>query len=221
MISLLRGKQRRMPPFILLKWLLMCALAAVMAAGPAAFGQQLPNLDGQPKWPDQDWLESSLKEVGKKLEIIKDINKPGQDIEFFYSKASELQKRAVQERENFYRCERLVNAANVLLNAAYGVYSSRKADRAAQDFWGAGRMLQGLYFRVQQADFFVSMSGEKNADQYVTQAKSFHQQARSAYDAHEYQKSKYLADASFAIVTALESIVQAAIPPPKTPGIYK
>jgi hypothetical protein len=209
-----------MVKLILQKWFLFSALAVVLAMPLEASGQS-KNPDGQPKWPDPDWQESSLKEAGKKLDIVKDISKPGPDIEFLYSKASDLLKRSNQERDNFFRCERLVNATNALLDAAYGIYSSRKADRATQDFWGVGKSLQGLHYRVQQAGFFASISGEKNSEQYVTLARSIYQQARSAYDSHEYQKAKYLADASWGIVTALESIAQAAVPAPPPPGIFK
>jgi hypothetical protein len=214
------GAQSPMFKSILQKWLLLSVLAAV-AVSPESSGQQLKSPDGLPKWPDVDWQESSLKETGKKLDVVKDISKPGPDIEFLYSRASDLLKRSSQERDNFFRCERLVTATNALLDAAYGIYSSRKADRTAQDFWSVGKSLPGLHFRVQQAGYFASISGDKNSEQYVTLARSVYQQARSAYDAHEYQKAKYLADASWGIVTALESIAQAAIPAPTHPNLFK
>jgi hypothetical protein len=203
------------------KWLLISALAAIVVLSPKSYGQQPRNPEGWPKWPDPDWQESVLKETGSKLDIVKGISRPGPDIEFLYSKASDLLKKANQARDNPFRLERLVNATNALLDAAYGIYSSRKADRTPQDFWGVGKSLQGLHYRVQQTDFFASISGEKNSEQYVTLVRSIYQQARSAYDAHEYQKAKYLADASWSIVTALESIAQAAIPSPPNPGIFK
>lgn len=206
---------------VLTKWFLISVLAALGAMPQESFGQQPPHPEGRPnwqgpegwpKWPDPDWLESTLKEADKKLEIVKGISRPGPDIEFLNSRASDLLKRSTQARDNLFQCGRLITATNALLDAAYGIFSSRKADRTPQDFWGVGRALQGLHFRVQQADFFASMSGEKYSEQYVTLARSIYQQARSAYDAHEYQKAKYLADASWSIVTALESIAQAANP---------
>jgi hypothetical protein len=212
------------------KWFLIFALIFLAAIPSESPAQQPKNpegwpkwqgSEGWPKWPDPDWQESALKEAAKKLDIIKGISRPGPDIEFLYSKASDLLKRSGQARDNFFKCARLINATNAMLDAAYGIYSSRKADHTPQDFWGVGNALQGLHFRVQQADFFASISGEKNSEQYVTVARSIYQQARSAYDAHEYQKAKYLADASWSVVTALESIAQASIPPPTTPGVFK
>jgi hypothetical protein len=212
------------------KWFLIFALVVFGNMPPESFGQQPKSpegwpkwqgAEGWPKWPDPNLLDSNLKDAGKKLDTVKGISKPGPDIEFLYSRASELLKRSSQARENWFRCERLTNAANALLDAAYGIFSSRKADRTPQDFWGVGKVLQSLHFRVQQADYFASISGEKNTDQYITLARSIYQQGRSAYDAHEYQKAKYLTDASWSIVTALENIALAAIPPPAPPGVFK
>jgi hypothetical protein len=206
---------------ILQKCFLIPVLATIVAVPSSSSGQQPKNPEGWPKWPDPNWQESILKETGAKLDVVKGLTRPGPDIEFLYSKSSDLLKRSSQARDNPFRCERLVTATNALIDAAYGIYSSRKADRTPQDFWGVGKSIQGLYYRVQQADFFASISGEKNSEQYVTLVRSIYQQARSAYDAHEYQKAKYLADASWSIVTALESIAQAAVPSPATPGIFK
>lgn len=203
------------------KWVLI----SILVLPVVSFGAQWKTQDGQPKWPDPDWLETSLKETGKKLDVVKDLSQPGPDIESLYSKASDLFKQASdvfkrsnQERGNFFRCARLINATNALLDAAYGIYSSRKADRTPQDFWGVGMVLPAFYFRIQQAGFFASKSGEKNSEQYVMLARSIYQQARSAYEAHEYQKAKYLADASMSIVAALESISHAATSFSQNPG---
>jgi hypothetical protein len=181
---------------------------------PPERGPRWQGSEGWPKWPDQDWLESALKDAAKKLDIVKGFKRPGSDIESLQSKASDLLKQSNQAKNNFWKCERLVNAASSLLDAAYCMYASRKSDDAQADFLGVGRILQGFIFRVQQADYFVQAIPDKNSELYVTLARSMYQQARSAYDAREFQKAKYLVDASSNIVTALESIAQAAIPPP-------
>jgi hypothetical protein len=215
---------------VLKKVFLISVLAAFWAMPPQSSAQRPKNPEGWPKWqgsegwlkwPDQDWMESNLKDAGKKLEIVKGISRPGPDIEFLQSKASDLLKQSSQARNRFFKCERLLNATNALLDAAYGIFASRKADSTPQDFWGCSRILQSLHSRIQQADFFASMKAEKNSEQYLTLTRSLYQQAQSAYDAREYQKAKYLADASWSIVTALESIAQAAIPTPATEGIPK
>jgi len=171
--------------------------------------------DGDKKWPVPDWMEATTK----RLEQAKSISQPGPEMEFLLSRASDLVDRAKQVRDNHFRFDRLINAANALLNACDGIVWSRKMERTPQesDFWNlAGMSLKGCFFRVRQADFFAPLSHEKNADQYVTMARTLYQQARGAYDAKEYQRAKVLADASGSIVFALESIAQAAAPTPES-----
>jgi hypothetical protein len=116
--------------------------------------------------------------------------------------------------------ERLIGAVNSLLDAGDRILWARKAERITQekDFWGAGFVLQGCYFRIRQADYFADLSGEKNSDKYVTLSRSLYQQARSAYDAREYQRARLLAEASSFIVFSLECMAQSNIP---DPHIYK
>jgi hypothetical protein len=170
---------------------------------------------GERKWPD--WLE----ETTKRLEKAKNANSSGPEMEFIHSRASELLERAKASRDNYFRFERFIAATNAMLEASDRIVWSRKIEHAPQeqDFWGAGLFLPGCYFRVRQADFFASLIGEKNMEQYVTWAKSFYQQARGALDAREYQKARLLADASWFMVWALECIAQATVQMPDTPII--
>lgn len=167
---------------------------------------------GERKWPD--WLE----ETAKRLEKAKNANAPGAEIEFLHSRASELLERAKASRDNYFRFDRFIAATNAILEASDRIVWSRKIEHAPQeqDFWGAGLFLPGCYFRVRQADFFASLIEEKNAEQYVTWTKSFYQQARGAFDAREYQRSKLLADASWFVVLAMECIAQATVQMPDT-----
>jgi hypothetical protein len=215
---------------VMKKWMLISFLAAMIIIPPAYPAPQAktqegwpkwPGSDAWPKWPDQESLDSTFRETSKKLEIVKGLIRSGQDVEILQSKASDLLKRSKQAGDNLFKYERLLNASNALLDAAYGIILSRKADRVPQDFWGVNKSLQYFYPRVQQAGFLANMSGEKNSEQYVTLVKTLYHQAQSACDAHEYQKAKYLADASSSILTALESIAQAAIPAPAAPGMFK
>ena len=178
--------------------------------------------DPNKKWPDM------LDATSKRLELAKSNNKAeaksnkqaGKECDFIFPRVSKLLEQSKESRENPFRFERLLYASNALLNASDFISWSRKTNPMPQDkdYWGAiGMAIQGCYFRVQQADFFAPLSGEKNSDQYTKLARSLYQQARGAYDAHDYQKAKNLADASESIVIALESIAQAAIPVPKPP----
>ena len=204
---------------ILKRWILISILICIGAA-PVARAFQFPSSPspkgpdiwqpGDRKWPD--WLD----ETTKRLEKAKSISQPGPEIEFLIARAADLLERAKSSRENFFRFGRLIAAANAMLEASDRMVWLRKAERTPQeqDFWGAGFMLPGCYFRVRQAEFFASLSGEKNIEQYVTWSKSFYQQARVAFDAHEYQRARLYGDASSFIVFALECIAQATVQMP-------
>ena len=208
---------------ILKRWILTSILICIGAA-PVARAFQFPSSPspkgpdiwqpGDRKWPD--WLE----ETTKRLEKSKSISQPGPEIEFLQARASDLLERAKSLRENFFRFGRFIAAANAMLEASDRMVWLRKAERTPQeqDFWGAGFMLPGCYFRVRQAEFFASLSGEKNSEQYVTWSKSFYQQARVAFDAHEYQRARLYGDASSFIVFALECIAQANVQMPDAPN---
>jgi hypothetical protein len=189
--------------------LIMAAVIACILSAPVF--PQSPDFQppkGPMKWPP-DWLE----ETGKRLERAKGVSQPGPEIELLNARASELLDKAKQSRDNPFRFGRFLNASNALLKAAEDLFWIRKLDHTAQeqDYWGSAFMLQGCYFRVRQADYFAEMSGDKNSEQYVTLARSLYQQARSAYDAREYQRAWLLGDASSVIVFALESIAQASV----------
>ena len=168
---------------------------------------------GEVKWPD--WVE----EATKRLEKAKGISQSSPELEFLTARAFELLERAKSSRENYFRFGRFIAATNALLEASDRIVWLRKIERTPQeqDFWGAGLFLPGCYFRVRQAEFFASMIGEKNMDQYVTWSKSLYQQARGALDAREYQRARMLGDASSFLVFALECIAQATVQMPETP----
>lgn len=201
------------------RWILICLLLCC-GNSPAIFAFQFPPAPqpkmpetwqpGDRKWPD--WLE----ETTKRLEKLKNTSQPGPELEFLNGRASDLLDRAKASRDNLFRYGRFIAAANAMMEASDRMVWLRKVERApqAQDFWGAGFMLPSCYFRARQAEFFASLSGDKNSDQYVTWSKSFYQQARVAFDAHEYQRARLYGDASSFIVFALECIAQATVQMP-------
>jgi hypothetical protein len=206
-----------------------CILTTVLGILAIALGFLVPidSYGQQPKipdawqfgakgWPKLDWLEATTK----RLEKAKAITQSGTEFETLSARASDLLEQAKQAKDNQFRFGRLIGAINSLLDAGDRILWARKAERITQekDFWGAGFVLQGCYFRIRQADYFADLSGEKNSDKYVTLSRSLYQQARSAYDAREYQRARLLAEASSFIVFSLECMAQSNIP---DPHIYK
>jgi hypothetical protein len=171
---------------------------------------------GKPPWPKMDWLEGTAK----RLEKAKSISPQNSEIETLNARTVDLLEQARQAREDPFRSGRYLAAANALMDAIDRINWMRKADNTPQDqdFWGAGFVLQGCYFRVRQVDYFAGQSGAKNADQYITLSRSLYQQGRSAYDAKEYQRARLMGEASSFIVFALECIAQTAM---HNPHIYK
>jgi len=205
---------------ILRRWILASVLAAGFAAVPGisvpspAYYQRSKGSDGwEKRWPGPEWLDATAK----RLDDARSTSQPGQDIEFLYSRAADLLERARTVRDNPFRSGRFLGATNALLDAGDRMLWSRKIDRGPQeqDYWDAGFVLQGCYFRIRQAGFFAPMSGEKNAEQFVTLSRSLYQQARGAYDSREFQRARLLGDASSFIVFALERIAQAVAPIPE------
>jgi hypothetical protein len=180
------------------------------------FAQQLKmpepwQAGGKPPWPKTDWMEGTAKRLQK-----------GQDYQPAVLRLKRCRPkppicwnssgRATTSSSPSGFCrQRLLSAADEFLSC--------KADRAPQEQDLGRRICSArVHFRVRQAGYFAKMSGEKNADQYVTLARSLYQQGRSSYDAHEYQRARLLGDASSFIVFALECMAQAATP---DPHIYK
>jgi len=167
-------------------------------------------------WPKLDWMEGT----DKRLEKAKSISPQSSEMETLIARAADLLEQARQAREDQFRSGRYLAAANALMDAVDRIQWARKVDHTPQDqdYWGAGFVLQGCYFRVRQVDYFAGQSGVKNADPYVTLSRSLYQQGRSAYDAKEFQRARLMGEASSFIVFALECIAQAAMP---DPHIYK
>jgi len=184
--------------------------------------------EGGPKWQGWGGWQGDKKGpspsdlidwTAKRLEQMKSSSQTGSEIKWLQSTASDLLERSKSAKENPFRFDRLINAANALLNAGYNISQSRKMDKIPQekDFWGfVGMSIKGYYPRVQQVDSFAKFSGEKNSEKYVTLARTLYQQAWGAYDACDYQKAMLLKDASGSIVFAIESIAQSKWTPPET-----
>lgn len=161
-----------------------------------------------------------LERLGKMLSWGMNVPGSSPELIFLQARASELLERTKQARENNFQFERLARATDSLLSASQRIFMSRKANQIDDnDKRDAAEFLQRCYFRVQQAEYFAGLSGEKEAKQYVIYTRSLYQQARSAYDARQYDRAQMLGDASTMIVAALENIAQALLRIPDPPVI--
>ena len=171
-------------------------------------------------WPkSQDWLAG----VEKRLEMLNGITTPdagNADFKKLLERAAEIMDLAKSSKDNQFQHGRRLLAANAMMDAADRVLLALKAERTSDenDLRRAGYVLQGCYFRVRQADYFVRISGDKKSSQSARLASSLYQQGRSAYDAKEYSKARLLGEASASVVFALECMAQSAT---SDPHIYK
>jgi hypothetical protein len=163
-----------------------------------------------------------LEEVSKKLARRLTVPEPSETNKFLHTRATGLIERARDSFADEYRFDRLVRAADALLESSENIFESRKPERDKDDDdrEETARNLERSYFRVQQAEYFAAIAKEKDVGEYVRLCRMLYQQARSAYDAQEYHKARQLADAAADLVSGLERLAQAAVriaDPPRLP----
>jgi hypothetical protein len=179
-------------------------------------GQRPPDARGLSEGDKQERLDF----LAKMLARNQNTSEPGADAIFLNTRAADLLERAKQARTNNFQFESLTGAIFNLLRASERISTALKAGQMDDnDKRDAALYLQKCYFRIQQADYFAGLSGEKESKQYVTRTRSLYQQARSAYDAHQYDRAQMLGDASSMIVTALENMAHASLNIPDPPVI--
>lgn len=170
-------------------------------------------------WSERDKQER-LDRLTKSLAWWVNSPDPGVENVFLHAHAADLLERTKQARGNNFQFDRLARAVEALLRASERVFGAQKAVAIDDnDKRNAAEFLQRCYFRVQQADYFAGLSGEKDSKKYVTYARSLYQQARSAYDARQYDRAQMLGDGSSLIVSALENIAHASLNIPDPPVI--
>jgi hypothetical protein len=201
----------------------MLFMAVPLAAAgllPGAQHDQRGQRDrGSRGWPERSKQER-LDSLAKMLSWRTNAPDSPAECAFLNARAGELLERAKLARGNDFQFDRLATATDNLLRASDCIFSARKYVRVDEnEKRDAALLLQKCYFRVQQAEYFADISGEKEAKQYVTVARSIYQQARSAYDTHQYDRARMLGEASSLVVMALENIAHASLKIPDPPVI--
>jgi hypothetical protein len=207
-------------------WLALTGVALVQGVPfGAQFPQRGPRGQSDQGGPDgRGWSERDKQERLDRLtkSLAWWVNSPDPGIEnvFLHARATDLLERTKQARGNNFQFDRLSRAVDALLRASERIFGAQKATKIDDnDKRNAAEFLQRCYFRVQQADYFAGLSGEKDTKKYVTYTRSLYQQARSAYDARQYDRAQMLGDASSLIVAALENIAHASLNIPDPPVI--
>jgi hypothetical protein len=194
------------------------------AAAQALHKNSEPEQRGQREWGGWDWSDRGKQErldfLAKVLNWRMNAPDPLPENVFLNARAGELLERAKQARGNNFQFDRLASATDNLLRASERISSARKASQVDEnEKRDAAILLQKCYFRVQQAGYFADLSAEKETKQYETYTRGIYQQARSAYDARQYDRAQMLGEASSLIVMALENIAHASLKIPDPPVI--
>jgi hypothetical protein len=77
--------------------------------------------------------------------------------------------------------------------------------------------LQRVYFRTQQADYFLNQSHDARVTSFPKWARDFYQQALRAYDQKDMWAADENAKCADEVVTALENLAQTSTPAPDPP----
>ncbi len=198
-----------------MKSLLIGCVLAVLTAGACGItaAQQDPKRERK--------QEEKLEEMSRKLNRRLTRSGAAPEHDFLHARAAAILERARGARADDYVFDRLLRAADDLLEASEELFESRTPARQPADASQreAALDLQRYYFRVRQAEYFAELSREPDAHLYVQHARSLYQQARRAYDAQQYRRAQKLGEAAGEIVSALEKLAQAAVRIPEPPRL--
>jgi len=167
--------------------------------------QQAP---GAPKPPDR------LAEILRQTATTKAVDKTAQRA-LGYSRAfAESGERRLQSGQLF-AADRMAEAADAMLHVAEHQQHLRAQSEPKGPPPNAPLQdqLQRTYFRIQQADYFVSEAHDARAVSFPKWSRDFYQLAVRAYERHDLPAADENAKSAEDVVRALESLAQAAAHP--------
>lgn len=196
-------------------------LGLVLMAVAALRSQQPPPSPGPPG-PPRLGISDRLIELRRKLDSAPAVNGTARRALQFsrrYLESADRSRRSGQ----LFAADRLAEAADALLHVAEHQQHLRtgggpKGPPPAEQVQDH---LQRVYFRTQQADYFLSQSHDPDAASFPKWARDFYELARRAYDRKDLVAADENAKCADEIVRALENLAQAApppLPPPGSPG---
>jgi hypothetical protein len=173
----------------------------------------------RPPGPDPDRTARHLADIRQRVNETKPIDTTAERaLEYSRSYLDRAQK-ALQSRQVFV-ADRLIGAADALNHIAEHQDHLRtgpgpKGLPSPQEL---SDHLHRVYFRIQQADYFLKQSGDAVAASFPKWARDFYQLAVRAYDHQDMLAADENAKCAEEVVKALENLAQAASPAPPPPG---
>jgi hypothetical protein len=174
---------------------------------------------GRPRPPRLDVaaVTSHLQAVRRHLEEARPRDTDAEKLVEMARRALNTADQNVQAKD-FFGADRRIAGADDLLHAAEhpshlaeGPKGPVPREREIADH------LQRVYFRLQQADYFASTSGEPDARLLPSVARKFYERARKAYDTEDWFAADEYAKSADDTIRGLENLAQAAVPEPPRP----
>ena len=171
----------------------------------------------RPPHLDNTAVVEHLQKVRRHLE---EVRAEGPDAEVLLRMARLALDGADQKRiaKDFFGADRRIEAADAFLRAtghpghvAEGPKGPAPQAREVADH------LQRVYFRLQQAEYFASASGEPDAKALPSLARKFYEEARKAYDSGDWSPADEYVKSADDTIHGLENLAQAARPEPPRP----
>jgi hypothetical protein len=178
-----------------------------------------PGARAGPPRLDEQGVGARIQEVSGRLSQLKVKDKDGERL--ISVARLELDRAEEKLRANeLYAADRLQAASDAFLHAAeHSVHLDEGRRGPIPQVKDIADHLQRVYFRLQQADFFASSSGETKAKALPALARKFYEQARKAYDSGNWLAADEYAKAADDTIRGLENLAQATVPePPRPPG---
>lgn len=196
------------------------AVSVLMCLAASAFevSWAKPKQPPHPPGPDANRTASHLVEVRQRVNETKPVDTTAERAleysRFYLSKA----ERALQGRQVFV-ADRMIAAADALDHVAEHRQHLRtgpgpKGLPSPQEM---NDHLERVYFRTQQADYFLEQARDTQAASFPKWARDFYQLAVRAYEHHDMLAADENAKCAEEVAKALENLAQAASPPPPSP----
>jgi hypothetical protein len=130
-----------------------------------------------------------------------------------------LERSDQTESQNRFAAGRDLVAADALVHAAeHQQHIGQRPEPEPPSKQEVAHHLERVYFRLQQADYFVRQSFDTNAKSIAKFARQYYQNALRAQDRSELRRADECAKSADDLMRALESLAQAAVLPPPALG---
>ncbi|MFZ0589130.1 MAG: hypothetical protein WAM39_01485, partial [Bryobacteraceae bacterium] len=197
------------------------AVAVLMCIAISAFGVCWARpIPPQPPGPDANGTARRLADINQRVKETKSVDTTAERAldysRFYIGKA----QQALQGRQIF-EADRMIGAADALDHIAEHQEHMRMGPgpKGPPPPGEISKHLERVYFRTQQAEYFLEQSRDKEAASFPRWARDFYQLAVRAYEHQDVLAADENAKCAEEVVKALENLAQAASPrPPSPPG---